>query len=117
MATTVDLEETIREAVRRLVEALDPEMVILFGSAARGEFGPDSDLDFLVVVPEERLGYKTTSRAREALRGLAVAKDLCWTTPARLREYRDVRWTIEQAATSEGRVLYDRPAVTAASRR
>jgi predicted nucleotidyltransferase len=38
--------------VKQIVEAVHPLRTILFGSAARGEMGPDSDLDFLVVVPE-----------------------------------------------------------------
>ncbi len=39
----------LSEVVRRVVEAAAPEKIILFGSAARGEMGPDSDLDLLVV--------------------------------------------------------------------
>ena len=42
-------DETLREIVRRVVEAVAPEKIILFGSAARGEMGPDSDVDLLVV--------------------------------------------------------------------
>ncbi len=46
-------EDTIQEIVRRLVEFYQPERIYLFGSAVRGETGPDSDLDFLVVVPDD----------------------------------------------------------------
>ncbi len=45
--------ETIAKITRRLVEACQPFRVYLFGSAARGDAGPDSDLDFLVVVPDD----------------------------------------------------------------
>ena len=45
--------QTIAEATRRLVEFYRPDRVYLFGSAARGDDGPESDLDFLVVVPDE----------------------------------------------------------------
>jgi predicted nucleotidyltransferase len=42
-------EETLQEIVRRIVAAVRPEKIILFGSAAREEMGPDSDLDLLVI--------------------------------------------------------------------
>ena len=44
-------QEQLDELVRRIVEAVHPLAVILFGSAARGEMGPDSDLDLLVIAP------------------------------------------------------------------
>src|SRR5690242_13778910 len=42
----------LAEAVHRLVEAYQPERIYLFGSVARGDAGPDSDYDLLVVVPD-----------------------------------------------------------------
>ena len=39
--------------VNRIVNEFQPERVILFGSHARGEGGPDSDVDLLVVMPVE----------------------------------------------------------------
>ena len=45
------VEKTIQRIVRRIVMQFDPERIILFGSYARGEAGPDSDLDLLVVMP------------------------------------------------------------------
>ena len=41
--------EVLDEIVRRIVAAVAPERIILFGSAARGSMGPDSDLDLLVI--------------------------------------------------------------------
>ena len=41
------------EAVKRLVAFFAPEKVYLFGSTARGEDRPDSDLDFLIVLPDD----------------------------------------------------------------
>jgi predicted nucleotidyltransferase len=43
----------LAEIVRRLVEAYHPERIYLFGSHARGEAGPDSDYDLMVVVSEK----------------------------------------------------------------
>src|ERR1035441_8271010 len=46
-------EQAIAEITRRLVDYYHPERIYLFGSAARGDSGPDSDLDFCVVLPDE----------------------------------------------------------------
>jgi len=45
-------QETIEEVTRCLVAYYQPEQIYLFGSAARGDAGPDSDLDFCVVLPD-----------------------------------------------------------------
>jgi predicted nucleotidyltransferase len=50
----MERQESMNEVVRRLVEFYQPEKIYLFGSAARGEDRPDSDLDFLVVVPDDQ---------------------------------------------------------------
>lgn len=53
MRVAMTRDETVKEVVRRLVEHYRPERVYLFGSTARGQAGLDSDLDFLVVLPDE----------------------------------------------------------------
>jgi hypothetical protein len=56
----VTRNQTIAEITRKLVGFYNPARIYLFGSVARGKVGPNSDLDFLVVVPddtpEEQLG-------------------------------------------------------------
>src|SRR5713101_5568461 len=52
-ATAMTRDQAIDEITFRLVEYYHPERIYLFGSAARGDDGPDSDLDFCVVVPDE----------------------------------------------------------------
>jgi predicted nucleotidyltransferase len=49
----VTRDDTVSEVVRRLVEHYRPERIYLIGSSARGDARPDSDLDFLVVLPED----------------------------------------------------------------
>jgi predicted nucleotidyltransferase len=46
-------DPVLSEVVRRLVEAYRPEYIYLFGPVARGDAGPDSDYDIMVVVPDE----------------------------------------------------------------
>jgi predicted nucleotidyltransferase len=45
--------QAIAEITRKLVEFYRPERIYLFGSAARGDAGPDSDFDFCVVLPDD----------------------------------------------------------------
>jgi len=74
-------DRVLEEMVRRLVEAVQPERIYLFGSKARGEDGPETDYDLLVIVPSSNLpGYRRDQIAYRALLGLGVAKDvLVWT--------------------------------------
>ena len=50
-STPTEITRIIDQATRLLVEASQPEKIILFGSYARGDFAKDSDLDFLVILP------------------------------------------------------------------
>jgi predicted nucleotidyltransferase len=70
----------LAELVWRLLEAFHPERIFLFGSKARGEAGPDSDYDLLVLVGDEATPERRRSRlAYQALRGTGTAADvLVW---------------------------------------
>ncbi len=70
-------DPVVGEIVRRLVEAYRPERVYLFGSAARGEVGPNSDYDVLLVVPDDASAPRLRARrAYEVLWGIGVAVDV-----------------------------------------
>jgi uncharacterized protein len=77
-------DPTLAELLRRLVPAYQPERVYLFGSRARGDAGPDSDYDLLLVVADDAPPERRRSRlAYEVLRGTGVAADvLVWTKQA-----------------------------------
>ena len=60
----------VDEMVRRMVEAAHPLRIVLSGSAARGEMGPHSDLDTLVVVPNDRDCHEVTTLLIRSLRGV-----------------------------------------------
>ncbi|GEJ59496.1 nucleotidyltransferase domain-containing protein [Anaeromyxobacter diazotrophicus] len=77
-------DPVLEELVRRLRAAYQPERVYLFGSRARGESGPDSDYDLLLVVPDDAPPERRRAKlAYRALRGTGVAADvLVWTRSA-----------------------------------
>jgi len=105
--TVVVPSETLREAVQRLVAAAHPLKIILFGSQARGDTGPDSDLDLLVVLPAVGDKRAEMARLREALRPLPLPIDVLIFALHELEEWGDVRGTILYPALREGIVLYE----------
>ena len=99
-------DPTLTELLRRLVPAYQPERVYLFGSRARGEAGPDSDYDLLLVVPDNAPPERRRSRlAYEVLRGTGVAADvLVWTREA-FEARLGVVTSLPATVMREGRVL------------
>ena len=99
----------IDRLVERIVRKFHPEQVILFGSHARGEAGPDSNIDLLVIMPVEGSVCDKRLEIRRALPDLPVPVDVVVTTPEDFAWRKDVVGTIEWPATREGKVLYARP--------
>ena len=98
-------EEILQEVVRRIVEEIAPEKIILFGSAARGEVGPDSDLDLLVITACEHR-RNTARKIRRQLFGIGVPIDIIVAKPEDIERYKDSIGLIYRPALREGKVLY-----------
>jgi predicted nucleotidyltransferase len=103
--TAVIDDATIIEAGRRLSEAAPGARVVLFGSHARGDAGPRSDLDFLVVEPEVENTAEESVRLRRALRGMRIFADVVVVRKRDVEDWRDVRGSLIHAALADGRVL------------
>jgi predicted nucleotidyltransferase len=102
-------EAVIAEAGRTLATAArSPARVILFGSWARGDAGPDSDLDFLVIERDVDSKLEEMVRLRDALPALGVPVDVLVVSQEQADDWADVQGTMVHAALSEGRVLVDR---------
>ena len=98
--------EAIDIMVERIVAEFHPLRIILFGSQARGDAGPDSDVDLLVVLPQVENKRKTMVAILSALRDMPVAKDVVVTTPDEISEWGDVIGTVLRPALREGKVIY-----------
>ena len=105
--TREQVERAIQEMVRRIVAGFDPEKIILFGSQARGDAGPDSDVDLLVVMDTESK-RQTAIQIGVKLHAMGVPKDVVVITPAEFERRKDITGTIAYPAHHEGRVLYER---------
>lgn len=99
-------QRLLDELVKRTVEAVHPVRIILFGSAARGATGPDSDLDLLVVVPDGIHRRRTAQTIYKSLKGLGFAKDVVVVTESDVREYGDNPSLIIYPAIHLGKELY-----------
>jgi len=104
--TGVSGEDLLAEVLRRVVEVADPDRIILFGSAARGEAGPDSDLDLLVVKSGVAHRRRLAQRIYHRLIGLEVPVDVLVVTPEDIEAYRNEVGTIIGPALREGREVY-----------
>lgn len=93
----------LREVVRRIVAAYQPQRIYLFGSIARGDANPDSDYDLLVVVPDDAAPERRRSRlAYEVLRGTGVAADVLVCTQSYFEARRHLRASLVGTVLKEG---------------
>lgn len=108
-------DQAIAAITDRLVEYYRPERIYLFGSAARGEAGPDSDLDFCVVVPDDAPAELLRDGGiYSVLRGMGVPKDI---VPWRRSDFEaraaHVRTSLPATIVREGKLLYESRPVAA----
>lgn len=103
------LRQWLPAAVGDVVRAVAPRQVVLFGSVARGDEGPDSDLDLLVVLdrvePSERA--RLISSIRRSISAPAPI-DIFVTDPDEFERRRDVIGSIFYWPAREGEVVYER---------
>lgn len=106
--STAALEDpALAEIVRRLVEAYRPERIYLFGSHARGEAGPDSDYDLMVVVPDSAPPERRESRlAYQVLWGTRTAADVLVLSRTGFERQLHLRASLPSTVFDEGRLLY-----------
>ena len=98
----------IRTMVDRIVAAFAPERVILFGSHARGDAGPQSDVDLLVILAAATNKREAAVAIRRVLADIPLCKDIIVTTLEEVARRGSVIGTVLLPALREGRVLYER---------
>ena len=103
----LERDPRLAEVVRKLVEAYRPERVYLFGSVARGEVGPDSDYDLLVVVPDDAPSDRKDSKlAYQVLWGTGAAADIIVWESSRFERRARVVSSLPGTVLREGKLLY-----------
>jgi predicted nucleotidyltransferase len=97
----------LREAIERIVQQFKPSRIILFGSWARGQADPDSDLDLLVILPTIEDKRQMAIRIGNALSDLPISKDIVVTTPEEIAARGDIIGQVLRPALREGKVVYE----------
>ena len=112
-AVTAVTRALIDRMVQAIVDEVDPEQVILFGSRGRGDHRGDSDVDLIVVEAEpfgpQRNRHREMVRLYHALAGFPVAADVLVYSREDVDYWRDALNHVLARALREGQVLYDRP--------
>ncbi|MCP4702734.1 MAG: nucleotidyltransferase domain-containing protein [Gammaproteobacteria bacterium] len=101
-----DCSEMVEYLVKRIVEEIRPLRILIFGSAARGETGANSDIDLLVVMPEGIHRRRTAQLLYRKIRGVGVPFDILVATPADLEKHKNNIGLIYRTILIEGREVY-----------
>lgn len=101
-------KQQIQWAVDRLVEALHPEKIILFGSYAYGKPTRDSDVDMLVIMESDKRWPARTSDAYRAVRDKTFPMDLIVRTPEEMAQRLNIGDFFVQEIVERGKIVYER---------
>ena len=106
MANKTLSSEALKDIIHRIVDIAHPERIIMFGSSARGEMGPDSDVDLLVIKGGNFGYHKLLGDIYMNLHGVEEAVDVVLVTPEQVEKYRDTHCLVIAPALKEGREVY-----------
>lgn len=99
----------VAEATERLVNAFHPLRIMIFGSYARGNAQPGSDMDLLIVLPEVEHKREVAIAMRHVLSDLPVPYDVYVATPDEIERRGWIVGTLLHEALQEGKTVYERP--------
>jgi len=99
-------DSILQTIVQRIRAVIDPEQIILFGSAASGTMTADSDIDLLIIHSGYTGQRAENSRIRSALGELDIPVDIFLMTPERFEETKDVFGGIDWPANRYGKVIF-----------
>jgi predicted nucleotidyltransferase len=101
------VEEPLNAVIDRIVQAMDPDKIILFGSRSRKPEGPYSDYDLLVLKRGISHRRALAHLIYRNLADITAAVDIIVETPERMEKYQHVRGFV-YAEAAKGRVVYER---------
>ncbi len=101
-------QQILSTVLERLVSRFQPLRIIVFGSRARGDAKPDSDIDLLVVMPTVEDKRRAAVEMRRELDDLPIGKDIVVTTPEEISRRGHLVGTILRPALREGKIIFER---------
>lgn len=100
----------IDSIVSRLVEKIDVEKVILFGSYVTGMPTKDSDIDLLVIANTKERGIRRYAIISEILEPRKIPMDIIVKTPAEIKKRENLFDPFIKSIFKTGKVLYEKKA-------
>ena len=98
--------EALEYLIQGIVDEVRPLRIIVFGSAARGEMKPDSDVDLLVVMPDGTHRRRTAQLLYRKIRGAGVPFDVLVATASDLERHKDNIGLIYRTILRQGKEVY-----------
>lgn len=93
--------------VERIATAFSPQLIIVFGSAARHEAGDHSDLDILVVMDTDLRGAKRAAAIHKQTTDFMMPMDVFVLTPSEYEANKDNKYSFVSEIVRTGTVVYD----------
>ena len=101
-------DEMIQRLVKVITTHLSPRRVILFGSYARGEAGPDSDLDLFVELDPPLPTRGRSSHIKRLFDPYPCPMDIVVYSPQEVAYWKQAPASLVATVLREGKVLYER---------
>ena len=96
----------MQDLVERITRTTRPLRIVLFGSAAQGKMGLDSDVDVMVVMPDGTHCLDTASHLYKQFFGFGFPVDILVATPKMLEQHKDNIGLIYRTVLAEGKEVY-----------
>jgi predicted nucleotidyltransferase len=101
--------ELLESITNKIVEAIRPRQIILFGSHARSDASPHSDIDLLIVKESDLSRPQRYAQVRRLFWGMGIPMDILVYTPEEYARYQSVPGSFTHTIAHEGKVLYAEP--------
>ncbi len=102
------IEDQLKKVTARIIQAFDPQRIIVFGSYAYGEPTPDSDVDLLIVMDSDERPTERARRVSSLLRPRPFPMDILVRTPAEIEHRLEIGDYFMREVMERGKVVYDR---------
>lgn len=102
------MEERLKEIIKRVVEEIDPNKIILFGSRAKGENKERSDYDICVLKGGVKHRRKIAQKIYRKLFGIGASVDVIVETPEKFDELKNKWFLVYSKIAKFGRIVYEK---------